>query len=172
MWDCLVAFSTWAENNSGQIQIVIAVAALIYAWKAYHKVLDQIKISNRQEQTANDQRGFELKIQALSLLLTALDKNHASQKNLNGIVENLEKSIEIQKDNNVNKKDVKEAIKSSKAKIEEFQSIQKLIISLCEEINKRESIDQKTIKLLYEALLGATKDAHSFELLNQVFREV
>lgn len=39
--DCLVAFSTWVENNAGQIQIFIALVAIWY-------VLKQIKISNNQ----------------------------------------------------------------------------------------------------------------------------
>lgn len=69
MWDCLVKLSTWAEGNSGQIQIVIAFVALLYAWKAYHKVLDQIKISDRQTDLTidqmtkyNNERVFELRL--------------------------------------------------------------------------------------------------------------
>ena len=42
MWDCLVKFSTWAEGNSGQIQIVIAVIALFFAFLGYRKVIKQI----------------------------------------------------------------------------------------------------------------------------------
>ncbi|GEM_PF-3308472 len=69
MWDCLVKLSTWAEGNSGQIQIVIALVAIWY-------VLKQIKISNNQtdlslKQTKisiaqmdklNNERLFELRL--------------------------------------------------------------------------------------------------------------
>ncbi len=37
MWDHLVRFSTWAENNSGQIQILIAVFAVWLAYAGYKK---------------------------------------------------------------------------------------------------------------------------------------
>ena len=49
MWDCLVKLSTWAEGNSGQIQIVVAVAALFFAYKAYLGLMIQLKHSNEQE---------------------------------------------------------------------------------------------------------------------------
>lgn len=69
MWDCLVALSTWAENNSGQMQIGIAIIALIYAFKAYRKVIHQIEISDKQtfltiaQMTKyNEERVFELKL--------------------------------------------------------------------------------------------------------------
>lgn len=50
MWDCLVKFSTWAENNSGQIQILIAFGAIWLAWEAYKKTLDQMEESKSQTQ--------------------------------------------------------------------------------------------------------------------------
>lgn len=62
MWDCLVKFSTWAEGNSGQIQIVIAVVALFFAYQGYRKVLKQIEISNKQEMEAEKNRFYELKL--------------------------------------------------------------------------------------------------------------
>ena len=58
MWDCLVKLSTWAEGNSGQIQIVVAVAALFFAYKAYLGLMIQLKHSNEQENVANEQRYF------------------------------------------------------------------------------------------------------------------
>lgn len=62
MWDCLVKFSMWAEGNSGQIQIVIAVVALFFAYQGYRKVLKQIEISNKQEMEAEKNRFYELKL--------------------------------------------------------------------------------------------------------------
>ncbi|MBI1450397.1 hypothetical protein IL972_00395 [Acinetobacter sp. FL51] len=73
MWDCMVAFSTWVENNSGQIQILIAGGAIYLAWLGYKKVLEQIEISNTQTETTNEQiislnneRVADLKINLLS----------------------------------------------------------------------------------------------------------
>lgn len=66
MWECLVTLSTWAENNSGQIQIIIAVAALFFAYKAYLGLMIQLKHSNEQEKVANEQRYFELYIKIIS----------------------------------------------------------------------------------------------------------
>lgn len=37
MCECLVSFSTWVENNSGQIQIVIAFGAIWLAFAGYKK---------------------------------------------------------------------------------------------------------------------------------------
>lgn len=76
MWEYLVAFSTWAENNSGQIQILIAFVALFFAFQGYRKVLEQIKISNRQENIANNQREFELRYNLLNSIVVNIEKNH------------------------------------------------------------------------------------------------
>lgn len=93
MWDCIVNFSTWAEGNSGQIQIVIAVVALIYAWKAYHKVLEQIEISNNQteiannqNQKANEQRALDLKIKILDELFKSLEIGRGLEAELNDLI--------------------------------------------------------------------------------------
>lgn len=55
MWDCLVALSTWAENNSGQIQILLGGFAFYLAVKAYRKALDQTKIGLDSIKTAQEQ---------------------------------------------------------------------------------------------------------------------
>lgn len=38
----------WVNSNSGAIQSIIAVVAFVYAWKGYHKLLEQMKLSNLQ----------------------------------------------------------------------------------------------------------------------------
>lgn len=65
MWECIVKVWAWLNSNSGQIQIIIAVAALIYAWKAYRKVLKQIKISDRQT---------DLSLQQTNISIAQMDK--------------------------------------------------------------------------------------------------
>lgn len=62
MWDFLVEFSTWAERNSGQIQIVIGGVAFWLAYKGYTRLLEQIEISNKQEKEAEEKRFYELKL--------------------------------------------------------------------------------------------------------------
>lgn len=69
VWEFVCVIWNWIGSNSGQIQILIAVVALIYAWKAYHKVLHQIEISDRQTNLTIDQmtkynkeRAFELRL--------------------------------------------------------------------------------------------------------------
>ena len=69
MRECIVKVCECLGLNAGQIQIAIAVIALIYAWKAYHKVLHQIQISDRQTDLTiqqmtkyNEERVFELKL--------------------------------------------------------------------------------------------------------------
>jgi len=69
VWDFICLVWNWFDDNSGQIQIIIAVVALIYAWKAYRKVLHQIDISNQQTAISidqmdklNNERMFELRL--------------------------------------------------------------------------------------------------------------
>lgn len=76
MWDCLVNFSTWAEGNSGQIQIVIAGGAIYLAWLGYKKVLEQIGISNKQDKEAEKNRFYELK---LNLIKAVSDESNKAQ---------------------------------------------------------------------------------------------
>lgn len=115
MWDCLVKFSTWAEGNSGQIQIVIAVVALGFAFLGYRKVIKQIeltiaqnthaasqaeqaiqqteqmvvqtKISNERSQTAIDQR--ELAVEQNKFLL----QQRVSEMKLN-IISLIDKNVD------------------------------------------------------------------------------
>lgn len=75
VWDCM-------GRNAGQIQIFIAVVALVYAWKAYRKVLEQIHISNKQTELSlkqtnisiaqmdrlNDERLFELNLRIKNII--------------------------------------------------------------------------------------------------------
>lgn len=62
MWEYLVVFSTWAESNSGQIQIIIGLLAFWLAYKGYVKLLEQIEISNKQEKDADQTRFYDLKL--------------------------------------------------------------------------------------------------------------
>lgn len=168
MWECLVGFSTWAERNSGQIQILIAFGAIWLAIAGYKGVLKQIEIAKKQEHKLNEQKAYDLKIQSISLLLTTLERNQTTLKNLNKIVECVEVSIESYQNEMADEyREAKNNIGEISGKIKELEEIQKLIISICEEINRKDGVDYKTINFLYTALLGATKDAYRFEILYQ-----
>ncbi|MDA0697178.1 MAG: hypothetical protein O2793_12310 [Proteobacteria bacterium] len=63
------SFWSMLSDNSGQLQIIIAIVALVYAYKAYRNVLNQIDISNKQTDISiaqmdklNNERMFELKL--------------------------------------------------------------------------------------------------------------
>ncbi|ENV73552.1 hypothetical protein F946_01064 [Acinetobacter johnsonii ANC 3681] len=69
MFEYFVNFSTWAEGNSGQIQIVIAAVAIWYVLKQIkisnnqtNLSLDQTKISIAQMDKLNNERLFELRL--------------------------------------------------------------------------------------------------------------
>lgn len=62
MWNCLVGFSTWAEGNSGQIQIMIGVVAIWYVLKQINISIKQTDISIKQMDKLNEERLFELRL--------------------------------------------------------------------------------------------------------------
>lgn len=67
MWDILVTISTWAENNSGQIQIIIALVAIYMAFKGYQKVLEQISLSKIKLRTITVRETMSLRLMRLIL---------------------------------------------------------------------------------------------------------
>lgn len=90
----LIIFSTWVENNSGQIQILIALVAIGLAIMAYKKVLEQIDISNKQTEVSiaqmnllNKERVFELRLRLIAriseqmITLGDLDNVYATTQN-------------------------------------------------------------------------------------------
>lgn len=172
MWDCLVKLSTWAEGNSGQIQIVIGLIALGLAILGYKKVLEQIEISNKLERKANEQKGYELKLQSLNILLSALDRNHVTLKNLDQIVNNLENiSLRYEDIENINRKEIRELIQSTEDKTKEFKELQETIKELWEKINNREAVDQATLDNINKALFGAIIDSHEIEFKYLIFEK-
>lgn len=69
MWDLVCVLWGWMGSNAAQIQTIFAFVAIVYAWKAYRKVLHQIDISNRQTDISikqmdklNEERLFELRL--------------------------------------------------------------------------------------------------------------
>jgi len=71
---CTGSAWAWLGSNSGQIQIIIGLFALWFAYIAYRKVLDQIKISNDQTKLTQTQIMGNLKINTLDILYLTIDK--------------------------------------------------------------------------------------------------
>ncbi len=57
----------WLGNNSGQIQIIIALGAIWLAFKGYKKVLEQIQISHKQTEFAVRQEELHLKLNIINV---------------------------------------------------------------------------------------------------------
>ncbi|WP_180025248.1 hypothetical protein [Acinetobacter sp. YH16049] len=57
----------WLGDNSGQIQIIIALGAIWLAFKGYKKVLEQIQISHKQTEFAVRQEELHLKLNIINV---------------------------------------------------------------------------------------------------------
>lgn len=90
MWNSLVDLSTWAESNSGQIQIFIGVLAFWLAYKGYRKVLEQIKISQDQNEITAIKESENLKISILNLIHQSLEEIGGQLKKIPVLIEKLE----------------------------------------------------------------------------------
>lgn len=172
MWDHLVRFSTWAENNSGQIQILIAVFAVWLAYAGYKKVLEQISISRDQEKNTFSQRNFELKLEFLNLCLAISDKTTVKLMAQHEILRALENSLKVYTSEE-DQEELKATIKILEQKINETEMILELTSKLSERINKSQEFDfneqSKHIHYIYEALIISVDDANRMELLKSKF---
>jgi len=171
MWDCLVKLSTWVEGNSGQIQILIGTLALGLAIFGFRQIIEQINIAKKQEDRAEEQRKFELKIQSVNMSLMALDKNAVKINNLKKILELLEGSIEsLEPDSEVTDSDIQNLIALIKEKIEYAEEIQEDIFDMCKRINKKEafpSLDELTA--IYGVLINIINEANNTDLMRHHF---
>ncbi len=107
MWDCLVNFSTWAEGNSGQIQIGIAVVALILAIFGYKQLFQQ--------------RSFELRI----MLSTRISSNFIELREISDSCNKLSQrlyafSIDVQKNHPESSAVIDSVIADNRKQIEKW----------------------------------------------------
>lgn len=183
--DWLASSSIWLENNSGQIQIVIGLMALLLAIIGYKAVLKQIKLSNKQDKTAGEQRNFELKTQSLNLALVALEKNHTKIKNQHYVLSQLQKTLKTKEESIINGvnyseefddpsvDDLNALIQDAKTIISQAEDLAKEILDICRKINTINFInfeeDIKYLNTSYSILIEATDDANSIELLSYLF---
>lgn len=171
MWDCLVALSAWAEDNSGQIQIIIALGAIWLAFEGYKKVLEQIYISTKQEERASEQRNFELKIQSLNLSLMALDRNAAKINNLKELLDLSKQALEsINSKSEITEDDVQGLINVINSKKKDAEEVQEDIFELCSSINQKDAIhNPEALESIYEALILIVNDQNNTDLLRHHF---
>lgn len=165
---CVLWFWNMLSSNSGQIQILIAVVALIYAWKAYKKVLEQIDISRDQDKKNYEQRNHEIKIEQLNLFLFVADKLHSRLKIQHEIINALENSVEdFQSDEE--KKEYDTTITMMENKISETERLLEIIREASEKVNNMDNFDYKEniskIKNIYEALIISNTSLMEFELI-------
>lgn len=156
MWECLSKIWDWFGSNAGQVQILIAVVALVYARRAYLKVVEQIAISNKQTQKAidqeviaNKQRIFELRLKVTSLLFDSNSRCKAIITNYKNVIAEFDFFI---KDN-----------KSTES--EKNQNLLKKIESLVESLKKLET-RIKTIEGEIQNLSKGIKDIEILDLAN------
>ncbi len=65
MLNYLVSFSTWAESNSGQIQILIGILALSLAIFGYRQIIEQIKIAKNRKIVQMNKENLNLRYNPL-----------------------------------------------------------------------------------------------------------
>lgn len=158
-WSCL-------GSNSGQIQIGIGLFAIWYAKQGYNKIKEQIEQAYKQEQQLREQKSFDLKVQAINLLLDAVNKNKSSIQSLYIILNDHEALLSsIENKESLSVKEGLRYVDKLKNIIQKLEIIQESLYSKCNEINTSVYSDWKSITLIYADLIEATKTADKYETL-------
>ncbi|MDO7240312.1 hypothetical protein Q5M79_06345 [Acinetobacter baumannii] len=168
MWNYLVVFSSWAENNSGQIQILIAVFALWLAYAGYKKVLKQISMAKEQEEENYQQRNYELKIQIINLLFQTSTSLHTKLKSLHELQDAMERAIPEQKtENEID--EAKKVLDLIKGKITETEYLYENIIKSLKTFSQLDDIDYKKLNAslgtFYTALISSIEEQNAFDVI-------
>lgn len=156
MWDYLVCLSTWAENNSGQIQCLIATVALYFAFQGYRGLLSQLKISNKQEQIANGQRSFELYTKIISEFGQAYYLAKQSITKYKDVMADYElfiKELTKNKGDEVLIERLKEIIKTLKEQEASVKSMENRIANMLKDFKKAKNSDIGSMRNVLEKLI-------------------
>ncbi len=149
--ECVVHWSKAIENNSGQIQIVIAICAIGLAWKGYEGVLTQIKMAKDQsEESAEQTKHFADQVKEV-----AKQTQYAAQQ-----LENSNKQV----DTLIEHRDLILNIRDGELKGEYI----KICVEAIELLQNAEALLEKTKKALQLKMknIKYDKDAESVTLLN------
>lgn len=157
MWDFLVSFSTWAEGNSGQIQIVIAVVALFFAFQGYKRVLEQIEISNDQTKISldnqtltNKQNQTDLRLHIIGILLETFDKLIALKNELSTIISQQEAFVLVA-NGRLKQDDISNINKFStiyRNRLNDFERYQQQLVEVIDSVVKNEDMQVKQLNEL------------------------
>ncbi|WP_281963185.1 hypothetical protein [Acinetobacter johnsonii] len=164
--------SVWAllGSNAGQIQSIIAIAAFILAIIGYFKVIHQIKMAKAQEEMAIDQRDFNLKILSINTVISAIDHNHRSQKELYELKKFIKEDIGASDEEDEAIK--KELIENIDAQIEASEKMRNKMIATCETLNSlkqngRTVRDGKMLNLAIKSILIDIGESQRNELIRR-----
>lgn len=157
MWDCLVKLSTWAEGNSGQIQIFIAFVALFFAFLGYRKVIKQIEISNDQTKISldnqaltNKQNQTDLRLHIIGILLETFDKLIALKNELSTIISQQEAFVLVA-NGRLKQDDISNINKFStiyRNRLNDFERYQQQLVEVIESVVKNEDMQVKQLNEL------------------------
>lgn len=168
MWDILFTISTWAENNSGQIQIIIAIVAIYMAFIGYQKVLEQISLSKEQAEEDYNQRNYELKVDAINLVLRIGDLMHQRLISLYETKNAIENSLNDYNINDSEYKDLEVMQTEINKGIEVTEEFLEKINASAKIINKKEDFDYKKFSLdlsvYYDALITVNNSANNMKI--------
>lgn len=167
MWNFLVNFSRWVENNSGQIQIIIAMGAIWLAFAGYKKVLEQINISYEQTNLATRQEDLNLSWNIISVTIQTIE---AIGKMLNQLpflkqeLESIHKAL--LKNGDPDAAIIKKNINSVNNQEEELENNRKQLAELAESISKSGSdIKNDYLKTVSNILVRSTNNVIEYHLM-------
>lgn len=173
MWDCLVKFSTWAEGNSGQIQIVIAFVALGLAIFGFKQIIEQIKISKKQEEMTIEQMDFNLKIISLNTMINAIENNHKTQQELYELKRILENEVQAADDED--EKIRLELIEDLNTRITRADDLRITLIKTCKTYgslkNRKIFHEGELLDLSIRTMLSGLERSQTYDLIKRSIRK-
>ena len=167
----------WVNSNSGAIQTIIAVIALVYAWKGYKKLLEQMENATDQEKKSYEQRNYELKVQFMDLMVSISDRTHENLKNQKDVLALLRQTLESHNENDdVSEDELKKLINHFEEEIEEMEQLQIKNIEFFDQMSGKDNFDfnkhRKHIDKYYKALFLMSNEANKNDLLKYIFEKV
>lgn len=164
----VIWFWKMLSDNSGQIQILIALVALVYARRAYHKILDQIKISRNQDSENYKQKSFELKMEILNMFLQLTNIVNSTLVNHYEFEDAIQTTLEGEISDE-DRDGLNGTLKIIQNRIKEAKELKAEIMNTTKQINDLIEFDYKEYKIkfrnVYSILFEATNTLNNTELL-------
>ncbi len=166
MWECIINAWAWLGSNSGQVQTLIAILALVLAYVVYKKVLEQIRISQEQTRFTQQQRTLDLRISTLNLINENIQNNLKNIILIDSVVSQMEnlhsKLVEI---NDVDSVKLESLIGKMVSYKLETEGIKKQLVSLFESFKLKQELSDSQFNELINTLAGtlAQSSSSSFE---------